>query len=112
MQTGGDAGQASGFAVTGFGFLSRFIATLASLVFVFLVLVTVIDPDGHFGGSVFFHIRVAARQDKVRLFVPFHPQGEVTGLILGSSTLISHQHLKPEQPGHFFKGKSECLLPD
>jgi hypothetical protein len=82
--------EASGGSVslgggTGFRFLGTFLLSLFGMVFVFLCAVTIVDPNRHFEGRLFPHIRVASRSDKIRLFVPFRAQCPVTGLVFGSS---------------------------
>ncbi len=91
---------------TGFRFLWTFLASLAAIVFVFLSVVTIVDPNGVFEGIWFPIIRVSARADKVRLFPEFRAKGPVTGLVLGSSRsmILPSEELDPPTGKRFFNG--------
>jgi hypothetical protein len=99
---------------TGFGFLRTFLLWLFPVVAVFLALVTVVDPNRHFGGHWFPNIRVAARFDKVRIFNSFRAGGPVTGLILGSSRtmFVSPRILDPLTGKRFFNASVYNAFPE
>ena len=70
---------------SGFKFFGLFLCWAVSIVLIYLVLVSVVDPRRHFGGRWFPQLVPTPVAEKLPLLARYEQAAPVTGLILGSS---------------------------